>query len=67
MSGRPTPAPRTLYRPGDEHDACGVGFIADISGHRSHGILEQAILAATHLAHRGAVAADHKTGDGAGG
>ena len=57
---------RTLYRPEDEHDACGVGFIADISGHRSHAILEQAILAVTHMAHRGAVAADRKTGDGAG-
>ncbi|HWP34808.1 MAG TPA: glutamate synthase large subunit [Thermodesulfobacteriota bacterium] len=57
---------RTLYRPETEHDACGVGFIADVSGHRSHAILEQAILAVTHLAHRGAVAADRKTGDGAG-
>jgi glutamate synthase (ferredoxin) len=57
---------RTLYRPEDERDACGVGFIADVSGHASHGILEQAILAVTHLAHRGAVAADRKTGDGAG-
>jgi glutamate synthase domain-containing protein 2/glutamate synthase domain-containing protein 1/glutamate synthase domain-containing protein 3 len=60
------PTYRTLYRPEDERDACGVGFVADIAGQRSHAILEQGILAVTHLAHRGAVAADRKTGDGAG-
>lgn len=49
-----------------EKDACGVGFIADRSGNRSHAILEMAIQAVTNLTHRGAVAADAKTGDGAG-
>jgi len=55
-----------LYRPEDEHDACGVGFVADISGHKTHGIIEQAITAVINLTHRGAVSADAKTGDGAG-
>ena len=49
-----------------EKDACGVGFIANRSGNRSHAILEMAIQAVTNLTHRGAVAADAKTGDGAG-
>ncbi len=49
-----------------EKDACGVGFIANISGSRSHEILKMAIQAVTNLTHRGAVAADAKTGDGAG-
>lgn len=49
-----------------EKDACGVGFIANSSGSRSHAILKMAIQAVTNLTHRGAVAADAKTGDGAG-
>ncbi len=49
-----------------EKDACGVGFIANRSGSRSHAILKMAIQAVTNLTHRGAVAADAKTGDGAG-
>src|SRR5262249_10537940 len=46
--------------------ACGVGFVADISGRLSHDILETAVRALCNLAHRGAVDADGKTGDGAG-
>jgi glutamate synthase domain-containing protein 2/glutamate synthase domain-containing protein 1/glutamate synthase domain-containing protein 3 len=49
-----------------EKDACGVGFIANHSGSRSHAIIKMAIQAVTNLTHRGAVAADAKTGDGAG-
>ena len=49
-----------------EKDACGVGFIANRSGSRSHAIIKMAIQAVTNLTHRGAVAADAKTGDGAG-
>lgn len=49
-----------------EKDACGVGFIANQSGSRSHEILKMAVQAVTNLTHRGAVAADAKTGDGAG-
>jgi len=55
-----------LYHPDLEHDACGVGFVADISGHRSHGILERAVESVVNLTHRGAVSADMRTGDGAG-
>ncbi|MBI2911410.1 MAG: glutamate synthase large subunit [Chloroflexi bacterium] len=57
---------RLLYDPAHEHDACGVGFVADISGQRSHRILELAVESVVNLTHRGAVDADARTGDGAG-
>ncbi|MFN3476044.1 MAG: glutamate synthase central domain-containing protein, partial [Candidatus Methylomirabilales bacterium] len=47
-------------------DACGVGFVADLAGHKSHGLIEKAIESVINLTHRGAVSADGKTGDGAG-
>ncbi|MEE9551223.1 MAG: hypothetical protein V3W08_12575 [Candidatus Binatia bacterium] len=56
----------SLYHPEFEHDGCGVGFVADIGGNRSHRILEQALRSIINLTHRGAVDADAKTGDGAG-
>ncbi len=55
-----------LYDPRFEHDACGTGFVAKISGEKSHDIVRQAIRAVCNLTHRGAVAADTQTGDGAG-
>ena len=55
-----------LYDPRFEHDACGIGFVARISGEASHGILTMALEALCNLEHRGAVADDAKTGDGAG-
>ena len=55
-----------LYRPEQERDACGVGFVADISGQRSYRILDMALECVTNLTHRGALDADAKTGDGAG-
>ncbi len=58
--------PSSLYRPEFEHDACGVGFVANTSGKREHRIVEFAIEALCSLAHRGALDADAKTGDGAG-
>ena len=58
--------PNSLYESKFEHDACGVGFIANIHGKREHRILEYAIEALCNLAHRGALDADAKTGDGAG-
>ncbi len=58
--------PPLLYRPEFEHDACGVGFVANISGKQEHRIVEYAIEALCSLAHRGALDADAKTGDGAG-
>jgi glutamate synthase domain-containing protein 2/glutamate synthase domain-containing protein 1/glutamate synthase domain-containing protein 3 len=55
-----------LYEPRFEHDACGTGFVAKISGEKSHEIVRQAIISVCNLTHRGAVAADTQTGDGAG-
>ncbi|MEW6126235.1 MAG: glutamate synthase large subunit [Acidobacteriota bacterium] len=57
---------RLLYDSQFEHDACGVGFVADIAGNPSHALLEIALQALNHLVHRGAIDADGKTGDGAG-
>src|SRR5258708_40157894 len=61
MSGRPS-----LYSADFEHDSCGVGFIAQVSGKRSNQVLKYALTSLCNLAHRGAVDADAKTGDGAG-
>ena len=58
--------PSPLYDRDFEHDACGVGFIAQISGERSHDVLAKALTALKSLAHRGAIDADASTGDGAG-
>jgi len=55
-----------LYRPEQEHDACGVGFVANIHGEASAKILKTAIACVCALSHRGAMDADAKTGDGAG-
>ncbi|MBT6381517.1 MAG: glutamate synthase subunit alpha, partial [Opitutales bacterium] len=55
-----------LYKKEYEHDACGVGFLANINGVKSHDLLKKAIQALKSLAHRGAVDADAITGDGAG-
>ena len=51
---------------GFEHDACGIGFVADSSGRRSHRVLQLGIEALARMAHRGAVAADGLTSDGVG-
>ena len=58
--------PSPLYKKEYEHDACGVGFLANINGVKSHDLLKKAIQALKSLAHRGAVDADAITGDGAG-
>lgn len=57
---------RSLYRPQDEHDSCGVGFIADINGTKSRRVLQLGLQSLCNLTHRGALDADAKTGDGAG-
>ena len=64
--GRAAAAARGLYRPGSEHDACGVGFVADMKGRKSHRIVEDALTVLENLEHRGAVGADPRAGDGAG-
>ena len=55
-----------LYRAENEHDSCGVGFVAQVSGRRSNRILRISLRAISSLMHRGALDADAKTGDGAG-
>ncbi|MCY4313418.1 MAG: glutamate synthase subunit alpha, partial [Gammaproteobacteria bacterium] len=62
----PLPAKFGLYDPANEHDSCGVGFVANIDGRRTHQILEHGLTILKNLAHRGAVGADPKAGDGAG-
>ncbi|HKB53370.1 MAG TPA: hypothetical protein VKD22_05165, partial [Ramlibacter sp.] len=55
-----------LYSAENEHDACGVGFVAHVKGEKSHGIIQQALKILQNLDHRGAVGADKLMGDGAG-
>lgn len=55
-----------LYHPAYEHDACGVGFVVNIKGKKSHAIVEQGIQILENLVHRGAAGSDPETGDGAG-
>jgi glutamate synthase domain-containing protein 2/glutamate synthase domain-containing protein 1/glutamate synthase domain-containing protein 3 len=60
------PPAQGLYDPANEHDACGLGFVASIRGEKSHSIVEKGIEVLTHLEHRGACGCDPETGDGAG-
>src|SRR6266571_3060182 len=55
-----------LYDPRNEHDACGVGFVANIKGRKSHDIIQRGLQILVNLDHRGAVGADPLMGDGAG-
>jgi glutamate synthase (NADPH) large chain len=55
-----------LYDPANDHDACGVAFLADLTGRRRHEIVRQALVALRNLEHRGAQGADPDTGDGVG-
>ena len=55
-----------LYDPRFEHDACGIGFVADAAGRPSRAIVDAALDGLRRVRHRGAVAADHRSGDGAG-
>jgi glutamate synthase (NADPH/NADH) large chain len=55
-----------LYDPTNEHDACGVGFVAHIKGNKAHSIVQQGLKILENLDHRGAVGADPLMGDGAG-
>ena len=60
------PEKQGLYDPANEHDACGVGMVANIKGEQTHKIIEQGIEVLERLEHRGAVGGDPNTGDGAG-
>ena len=67
MSRMPRPTgPVGLYDPTYEHDACGVAFVARLSGEPTHETVQRAIMALENLEHRGAAGADPNTGDGAG-
>src|SRR6188768_756529 len=61
-----TPFAQGLYDPALDKDSCGVGFIADIKGRKSHQLVEDALAILCNLEHRGAVGADPRAGDGAG-
>ncbi|MGX1096744.1 glutamate synthase large subunit [Amorphus sp. MBR-141] len=65
-AARTRAATNGLYRPGAEHDACGVGFVCDLHGRKSHRIVRQGLEILVNLTHRGAVGADPLVGDGAG-
>ena len=60
------PEKQGLYDPKFEHDSCGVGFIVDMNGKKSHTIVRKALQVLINLQHRGAVGCEVNTGDGAG-
>ena len=60
------PPAQGLYDPRNEHDACGIGFVASLHGHKSHDIVRKGIEVLINLTHRGACGCDPETGDGAG-
>ncbi len=55
-----------LYDPRNEHDACGIGFVVNVKGEKSHDIISKGIRILINLTHRGACGCDPETGDGAG-
>jgi len=65
-ASRGLPAPQGLYDPANERDACGIGFVANIKGQKSHDIIVKGIQVLINLTHRGACGCDPETGDGAG-
>ncbi|MBO4164133.1 glutamate synthase large subunit [Micromonospora antibiotica] len=65
-SPQPVPSATGLYDPAHEHDACGVAFVADLHGRRSHAVVANGLGALCRLDHRGARGAEQNTGDGAG-
>ncbi|HOK50955.1 MAG TPA: glutamate synthase subunit alpha, partial [Bacteroidales bacterium] len=60
------PKAQGMYRPENEHDSCGIGFVAHIKGQKSHEIVQRGLDVLINMTHRGAESADNKTGDGAG-
>ncbi|MEM7251541.1 MAG: glutamate synthase large subunit [Pseudomonadota bacterium] len=66
MPSMSLPKKQGLYDPRNEHDSCGVGFVADIKNRRSHDIVKQGLEILANVTHRGAVGADPMAGDGAG-
>jgi glutamate synthase (NADPH) large chain len=66
MEQRRIPKSQGMYDPTNEHDACGIGFVAHIKGQKSHELIERGLTILLNMDHRGATSADNKTGDGAG-
>jgi glutamate synthase (NADPH) large chain len=66
MSQFGLPPKQGLYDPAHEHDACGMGFVVDLKGRKSHDIINQALRILENLEHRGACGCEKNTGDGAG-
>ena len=60
------PTKQGLYHPNQEHDACGMGFVVDLNGQKTHAIVQKGIQILINLTHRGACGCDPETGDGAG-
>ncbi|HYW97207.1 MAG TPA: glutamate synthase large subunit [Bacteroidales bacterium] len=60
------PNPQGLYHPENEHDSCGIGFVAHIKGNKSHDIVKKGLEVLINMTHRGAESSDNKSGDGAG-
>src|SRR5210317_2508098 len=60
------PEAQGLYSPENEHDNCGIGFVAHIKGKPSHDIVKRGLEVLRNIDHRGATSADNSTGDGAG-
>ena len=66
MEQKRFPKIQGLYDPNNEHDACGIGFVAHIKGQKSHDIIQRGLTVLLNMDHRGATSSDNKTGDGAG-
>ena len=66
MTNLDRPQRQGLYDPTNEHDACGVGFVANIEGQKSHDLIQHGIDVLVQLEHRGACGCDPESGDGAG-
>src|SRR5262249_38967608 len=60
------PPAQGLYDPRNEHDSCGVGFVVDLKGRKSHRLIRDGLTALTNMNHRGACGCENNTGDGAG-
>src|SRR5947199_3745300 len=60
------PEKQGLYDPQHEHDSCGVGFVVDLKGRKSHRLVQDGLTALINLNHRGACGCENNTGDGAG-
>jgi glutamate synthase (NADPH/NADH) large chain len=66
MTSKGYPKKQGLYDPTEEHDSCGIGFVAQIKGIKSHEIITRGLEVLENMSHRGAESADNVTGDGAG-